>query len=100
MTCTQEWAEARLTKGLSASTCESIKLTPVLVLASDPRLAAITDFIYNLGATRYKGSTLRKRIAAQDWAGAMKEIVKWNKGGGRVLPGLVLRRAAEAALLK
>lgn len=62
--------------------------------------AALTDFAYNLGATRLKGSTLRRKINAGDMAGARAELAKWTHGGGRVLRGLVIRRAAEAALLK
>jgi len=33
-----------------------------------------------------------------DYAGAAREFAKWKFGGGRVLPGLIKRRAAEAAL--
>jgi lysozyme len=63
------------------------------------RQAALADFAYNLGLTRLKGSTLRKRVLANDWAGAAIELAKWTRGGGRVLPGLVRRRKAEIALL-
>lgn len=100
MTCTPEEAEQRLNRGLAGSVGSAIRCSPALAVASDLRLAAIADFIYNLGATRYKGSTLRKRVNAQEWTRAAQEIVKWNKGGGRVMPGLVIRRAAEAALLR
>lgn len=60
---------------------------------------AITDFTYNLGAGRLQTSTLRRKLRARDFEGAKEEIVKWNRGGGRVLPGLVKRRAAECVLL-
>jgi lysozyme len=63
------------------------------------RLAAIADFAYNLGLGRLKASTLRRRLNAGDYAGARQELRKWVRGGGRVLPGLVLRREAEAALV-
>ena len=63
------------------------------------RIAALTDFAYNLGVTALRGSTLRKRVNEQDWDAARREIMKWTRGGGRVLPGLVARRRAEAALL-
>jgi lysozyme len=63
------------------------------------RLAAIADFAYNLGLTRLKGSTLRRRVLEGDWDRARQELGRWTRAGGRVLPGLVLRRAAEAALL-
>lgn len=63
------------------------------------RLCAIADFAYNLGLGRLKASTLRRKINDEDWEGAKAELAKWVRGGGRVLPGLVLRRAAEAAIL-
>jgi lysozyme len=62
-------------------------------------LAAITDFAFNLGLTRLKASTLRRRLLAGDLCGAVNELRKWTHGGGRVLPGLVLRREAEVALM-
>lgn len=62
--------------------------------------AALSDFAYNLGTTRLKGSTLRRKVNAGDIAGARAELARWVHGGGRVLRGLVIRRAAEAALLK
>lgn len=76
------------------------------VLTSSPHLVdyplvlgAMTDFAYNLGVARYRASTLRKRVNACDWVGAREELLKWVRGGGRVLPGLVKRRQAEARLL-
>lgn len=69
-------------------------------LAANPKvLGALTDFAYNLGVPRYRSSTLRRRIDEQDWEGAQEELMKWTKGGGRVLPGLVRRRQAECLLL-
>jgi lysozyme len=70
------------------------------VLATDERaLNAIVDFCYNLGVGRLQTSTLRRRINALDWQGARTEIRRWVRGGGKILPGLVRRREAEAALL-
>lgn len=63
------------------------------------RLAALGDFAFNLGLARLKASTLRKRVQAGDWPGARAELAKWTRGGGRVLPGLVRRRAAEAEMM-
>lgn len=62
-------------------------------------LGALTDFAYNLGVPRYRASTLRRRVSEQNWEAAAHELKRWVRGGGRVLPGLVRRRAAEAALL-
>lgn len=74
----------------------ALVLCPTLTGAAH---AAIADFAYNLGIGRLRASTLRKRINAGDTAGAVAELKKWTRGGGRVLPGLVARRAAESALL-
>ncbi len=63
------------------------------------RLAALIDFTFNLGASNLSASTLRKRVNAGRWDEVPAEIRKWNKGGGRVLRGLVLRREAEASLI-
>jgi lysozyme len=75
-----------------------LKASPSL-LARPRALGAMTDFAYNLGVARYRGSTLRRKIDEQDWDGAKEQLALWTRGGGRVLPGLVRRRAAEAALL-
>lgn len=75
-------------------------LLPLALLEEDwGKLNAIVDFAYNLGVGRLQSSTLRRKINQQDWPGAQAELMKWVRGGGRVLPGLVTRRKAEAELL-
>lgn len=64
------------------------------------QFCAIADFTYNLGAGRLQTSTLRRKLRALDWEGAQEQLKLWVRGGGRVLPGLVRRREAEAALLR
>lgn len=76
-----------------------LRATPNLI-AHPPILGALGDFAYNCGVPRYRASTLRKRAAAGDWPGVVVELGKWVRGGGRVLPGLVKRRAAEAAIVQ
>ncbi len=56
---------------------------------------ALVDFTYNLGVGRLQTSTLRRKARALDWAGVRVELMRWTRGGGRVLKGLVLRRQAE-----
>lgn len=97
-TWTQTQAEERMTRDAAVHVLAVAKICPALP-SSPNALAAIADFSYNLGATRLKGSTLRRKINAGDMAGARTELRKWVRGGGKVLPGLVLRREAEAALL-
>jgi lysozyme len=93
---TMEQGEAMLQAAVPAYISHALRLSPRL---SGQRLIAIADFIFNLGPTRYAASTLRRRVNAQDWPGARTEIRRWVFGGGRKLPGLVLRRETEAALL-
>jgi lysozyme len=81
-----------------ASVIHALRISPVLA-QDDERLGAIASFIYNLGSKAYYGSTLRRRINEQNWEEAKKEILKWVWGGGRKLPGLLLRRQTEAQYL-
>lgn len=91
----EEWLLGELTRTYMAGV---LRASPIL--ASNPRaLGAITDFAYNLGVSRYRSSTLRRRIDEQDWEGAQTELLRWNRAGGRILPGLVKRRQAECLYL-
>lgn len=94
------WTLARATERMRADarrfTAGTLAMCPGL---EGDRLAAIADFAFNLGLTRLRGSTLRRHILAQNWDAAGDELRKWVRGGGRVLPGLVLRRAAEVSLM-
>lgn len=65
----------------------------------EDRLAALIDFTFNLGAGNLRASTLRRRVNAGEWDHVPDELRKWVRAGGRVLRGLVARRAAEVALI-
>lgn len=60
---------------------------------------ALVSFIFNLGIGNFNKSTLKKRIitGAEDSV-IVSEFKRWNKAGGKVLPGLVARREAECAM--
>jgi lysozyme len=75
-----------------------LRQCPIL-LTDERKCNAIVDFVYNLGTGRLQTSTLKRKINASDWDAAQEQLMLWTKGGGRVLPGLVKRRAAESALL-
>jgi lysozyme len=96
---TETEANAYLTQDLRTALAATLRYCPVLVTESERRLAAIVDFTFNLGAGRLQTSTLRRRVNQRDWAGTTTELGKWVYGGGKVLPGLVSRRQAEAVLL-
>lgn len=97
---TRERAEALLMWELQKECVPRVmKLCANLPSWGPGAVAAILDFTYNLGSGNLASSTLRKKILAGDKDGAKAELMKWVKGGGKVLPGLVRRRGAEAALI-
>lgn len=96
---TEAEAEVYLARDLRTALAATLRCCPVLVTEPEGRLAAIVDFTFNLGAGRLQTSTLRRRVNQRDWVAAGQELRRWVYGGGRVLPGLVARRGAEAALL-
>ncbi|PTU67542.1 muraminidase [Chromobacterium sp. Panama] len=59
---------------------------------------ALLSFSYNLGQGSLQNSTLLRLLNQRDYAGAAAQFPRWNKAGGKVLPGLTRRRAAEQAL--
>lgn len=96
---TEEEGELYLRQDLRTALDATLRYCSVLASEPEGRLAAIVDFTFNLGAGRLQTSTLRRRVNQRDWAAASQELRRWIYGGGRMLPGLVARRAAEAAFL-
>lgn len=58
---------------------------------------AFVSLAYNIGAGAFCKSTLVTKLNARDYAGACAEISRWNRASGRVVQGLVNRRAQERA---
>ena len=96
---TEGEAEAYLARDLQTALVATLRYCPVLVTEPEGRLAAIVDFTFNLGAGRLQTSTLRRRVNQRDWGAAGHELRRWVYGVGKVLPGLIIRRVAESALL-
>ncbi len=59
---------------------------------------ALVDFAYNAGVGALAKSTLLKRVNEERFDDVPAEFMKWTKGGGKELPGLVRRRRAEVKL--
>lgn len=72
----------------------------VLVPLTAPQMAALVLLSDNIGNDAFRKSTLLRKLNAGDYAGAAKEFDRWVRGGGRVLPGLVKRRAEERRLFE
>lgn len=62
-------------------------------------LTALTDFVFNIGIGNYRTSTLCKYVNVEDWPNAKAQILLWDHSNGIVVPGLLRRREAEAALI-
>lgn len=95
------WTQAEADKRMEADAAKFLdgvlKFSPILK-GHPSKLAAVADFAYNVGLGAYGKSTLRKMVDSEQWEAAVAEFRKWNKGGGKVLPGLVKRREAEVAM--
>lgn len=59
---------------------------------------ALVSFVYNVGESGVNGSTLQKELNKNHRVNAANQLLRWNKAGGRELPGLTHRREAEKAL--
>ena len=70
----------------------------VKVPLSQNQFDALVSLVYNIGSGNFASSTLLKKLNAKDYAGAAEQFPRWNKGGGKVMKGLVRRRDAERAL--
>ena len=61
---------------------------------------ALASLVFNIGGTAFRDSTLLRKLNAGDYAGAAVQLDRWVHGGGKIMPGLVKRRAAERALFE
>lgn len=70
----------------------------VTVPLNQGQFDALVLFAYNVGAAALNSSTLLRLLNAGDYEGASKQFARWNKNDGKVMRGLVRRRAAEECL--
>jgi len=91
---TQAEAEAILKRDLVKY--EKGVMDLVKVQLTQHQFDVLVDFAYNAGVGNLKTSTLLKKVNAGDFDAVPTELMKWTKGGGKELPGLVRRRRAEA----
>ena len=70
----------------------------VTVPLTDNQYAALVSLVYNIGATKFKLSTLLKLLNQGEYSLAADEFPRWVHSRGRRLEGLVKRREAEKKL--
>jgi len=94
MRITEREAEEILRRDLSRFEDRVNKL--VKVPLTQGQFDALVSFDFNTGALH--SSTLLKRLNAGNYTDIPRQLMRWTKGGGRELPGLVRRRRDEAEL--
>lgn len=97
MTCTKEEASCWLkehVESIAQRALDSLVRVPLTQNQAD----ALLSFIYNVGAGNFEKSTLLKFLNEGKYEQAADQLLRWNRAGGKVLPGLTARRLEERAL--
>lgn len=95
---TQEQADTRLAADVEELGAKVDALVKVALNANQK--AALVSFVYNLGATALRNSTLLRILNTGDYDGAMLQFLRWDHAGNDRVPGLTRRRNAEANLFQ
>ena len=94
-TYTRQQCEEMLYKDLAK---HADALACVIQPLTDGQRAAFVSFAFNVGEGAFCGSTLVRKANTGDIDGACAELSRWTYAGGKQLPGLIKRRAAERQL--
>lgn len=96
MVITEHQADVMLLSDLddAARDVESMVTVPL----TQGQFDALCDFVFNLGERDLERSTLLRLLNAGNYQAAANQFRVWVMDGGKVLPGLVKRRAAEREL--
>ena len=93
---TEPEAEALLRKDMAAAV-DCVRRA-VRTKLTQGQFDALVDLCFNVGRGNFLGSTLLRSVNRGEFAAAAEQFGLWVHAGGSVVPGLVRRRAAEAAL--
>lgn len=97
-TITQVEADERLRRDLwDAEGAVSRLVTADL---TDNEFSALVSLCFNIGAGNFGNSTLLHLLNNEQMDRVPNEFLRWDHGGGKLLPGLHLRRMAEAELFQ
>lgn len=94
---TQDEVDALLRSDLARFESGVARMCPAAA-SHQGRFDALVSFSFNVGLGTLQRSTLRAKFNRGDFDGAAKEFLKFTKGGGKVLKGLVNRRNDEVAM--
>jgi lysozyme len=97
MTITQERADELLENDLRRFEQGVSAMVEGVPTTSD-QFSAMVSLSFNIGLGAFAGSTVLKRHKLKNHLGAANAILMWNRGGGKILNGLIRRREAERKL--
>ncbi len=93
---TEVWAEQLLREDVRVA--EAAVQRYITVPLNENQFGALVSFTFNLGAGALQRSTLRRVINRGEHGDVPHQLSRWVYAGGRKLPGLIRRRAAEGTL--
>jgi lysozyme len=96
LSITPAQAEAALEYDLNETAAAIEKLVEVEL--TDNQFGALVSFAFNVGINAFAKSTLLKKLNAGNYDAVPSELAKWKYNDGKVMKGLINRRAAEAGL--
>ena len=96
--CTLDQAKAYMANDLKHF--EQTVNSAVTVPLNQNQYDALVSLTYNIGQGAFRDSTLLRKLNEKDYKGAAAQFAVWNKGGGKVMQGLVNRRAKERKLFE
>ena len=70
----------------------------LMVPVTQQQFDACVSLAFNIGCRNFQGSTLIKKLNAQDDSGAADQFLRWNMAAGKEMLGLTRRRRAERDL--
>lgn len=96
MRITPEWALDLLRDDLQDA--ENAVNQSVKVKLTQNQFDALVSFVFNVGGGAFRKSTLLKLLNKGQYDAVPAQLMRWNRAGGKALPGLTRRRVEEAAL--
>jgi lysozyme len=95
---TRDEGRALLAEDLEGYAEEVDAMSEPMVLSQN-EFDALCSITYNCGAKAISSSTLMRRVREGNIFAAADEWPRWNRAGGRLVPGLIKRREAELRIL-
>lgn len=95
-TCTLEQAESYL--AYDSKWVDACLDKYVTVKVNQNQFDALASFVYNIGETQFRSSTLLKQLNAGQFSLAASNFDRWIYDNGKLITGLANRRAAEKKL--